>query len=65
MKTNTMDVQAAKTDTDSTLERLYDAEIFIGDSGASSHSTFSKEGAWEETQCETASIGHSGEAIRA
>eukprot|EP00985_Skeletonema_marinoi_P020006 scaffold11691_cov76-Skeletonema_marinoi.AAC.1 len=60
-----MEVHAAKTDRDATFDMLYDAETFIGDSGASSHSTFSKDGAVEENQCETASIGHSGKAIRA
>lgn len=43
------------------FEMLYESDIWIGDSGASSHSTNNKTGAVNKQQFGDASIGHTGE----
>jgi hypothetical protein len=49
-----MEILVAETDRDATFDMLCDAETFIGDSGASSHLIFSKDGALKKNRCETA-----------
>ena len=58
-----VEVLTARAETGTAIDVLYEKDVFIADSGASSHSTFTKEGASEEKQDQTATIGHSGEAV--
>lgn len=59
------EMSAAKLDVPMCFEILYESDIWIGDSGASSHSTNNKTGAVNERLFGSASLGHTGEAVKA
>ena len=48
-----------------TFEILYEDDVWICDTGASSHSTNNKSGARNEKTSGSASLGHTGEAVKA
>ena len=56
---------AAKLDIPRSFEMLYQNDIWICDTGASSHSTNKKTGAENEKESRSASLGHAGEALEA
>ncbi len=47
------------------FDMLYESDVWIGDSGASSHSTNNKTGAVNEQQFGSASLGHTRKAVKA
>ena len=47
------------------FELLKQKDIWICDTGASTHSTYNKEGATNERQTGSASLGHAGTAVKA
>ncbi len=47
------------------FEILYESDIWIGNSGNSSHSTNNKTGTVSESLFGSASLGHTGEAVKA
>ena len=59
------EMSAAKLEVPMRFEMLYESDIWIGDSGASSHSTNIKTGAVNKRQFGSASLGHMGEAVEA
>jgi hypothetical protein len=59
------EMSAAKLDVPMCFEMLYESDIWIDDSGTSSHSTNYKTGAVNERQFGSASLGHTGEAVKA
>jgi hypothetical protein len=42
---------------------LYDDEIFVADTAATTHVTFSKNGARNERKCDIVSVGHMGDGV--
>ena len=59
------EMAATKLDMPKSFEMLYQTDIWICDTGASSHSTNNKIGAENERRSGSASLGHAGEAIEA
>ena len=53
-----IEVSAAKLDMPTTFEILYEDDVWICDTGASSHSTNNKLGARNEKNSGSASVGH-------
>ena len=59
------EMSAAKLNIPMRFEMLYESDIWIGDSGASSHSTNNKTGTVNERHFGSASLGHTREAVKA
>ena len=59
------EVSAAKLYVPMSFEMLYDRDMWISDTGASSHSTNNKTGATNERKFGSASLGHAGKAVKA
>jgi len=59
------EVMAAMLQEVNSIEILKRDDIWIGDTGATQHSTFSRLGAVNDRESRSASIGHSGEAVTA
>ena len=59
------EVSSAGLDMPSTFDILYKSDVWICDTGASSHSTNNYTGATNERECGSSSLGHMGSAVKA
>ena len=59
------EILAGKLDIPMCFKMLHESDIWIGDSGASSHSTKRKKGAVNKRQFGSASLGHTREIVNA
>ena len=65
MEQGSKQVAAAELEMPVSFDLLYADDIWIGDTGASCHSSKSKRGASNERSSGSASLGHAGEAVKA
>ena len=59
------EVAAAELEMPVSFDLMYANDIWIGDTGASCHSSKSKQGASNKRSAGSASLGHAGEAVKA
>jgi hypothetical protein len=61
----TTEVMMTKLDMRTPFEVLYKSDVWIGDTGLSSHSIYNTWGAMNKRQCGSVSLGNAGKAVKA